>query len=858
LNNFNDLTGIFDKEVSVFSNASTTTNPQYITVKKLLSDIRGGKYAERINKARELKKINEDQYKAYKKKNLPAFTMSAKCNHREKGDDGNKLIYHTGLLQIDIDKIPVDDFQRIKNLIQSDRHTVFCFVSPGGDGLKAGIMIDGDHHRESFDQAERYYKEEYSIKIDTAVKDLYRPFFVSYDPELFVNPHAETFKIQVQEPPTAIQDSAILHKPKKKVLSKTTTAKRLTKYAEQAIENVKKILNESTDGTRHAARLRAGKLLGGYIAGEICDEQTALNAIESTVKSNTTLSIESAMKDVKDGIEHGKLKPITPEQKEADLEKFLSQNERTQHKTGGRTQQKTDDDKTDGGTQQENFNQDTGEIYDDGIKFKFWYEVEKEARGGKKVYILKIKYINLYKYLKSIGIMKMELDDKKRVLVRVIDNVVSEIDLAEIRNILKKYIKSLPWEISPNFKRDDLHETLTQGINQYLNDGAMDHNIDFLKIEFLTDSSDRAFFFFKNGFIEVSKDTIERKPYSQLIGYIWESQIIDHNIEVIPDNDIQKITDFPFYQFIQNICSVKEPRTLDVSRWNSLQCIIGYLLHNYKTTANKRAVIFTEENIDDEKSNGGTGKGLIMQSIGKLRKVVTIDGPAFNFDSPFAYQNVTLDTQTLFLDDVPKHFPFPRLFSAITEGLSFEGKNKPRIHLPPEKSPKIVISTNFAIKGNSESDKRRKYEMELLSYYNSKFMPVHEFGSMFFQSWNAEQWNTFYNYMMTCVQIYFENDATIPEYSSATIEERKLLISTSADFVEFAKTLKTDTPLWIDETYMSFLNFAGFSEKDKNIPTKIQLGKWIKIYCDYKKLIFGRIKYDKKDGKLTRCHYIES
>ena len=116
--------------------------------------------------------------------------------------------------------------------------------------------------------------------------------------------------------------------------------------------------------------------------------------------------------------------------------------------------------------------------------------------------------------------------------------------------------------------------------------------------------------------------------------------------------------------------------------------------------------------------------------------------------------------------------------------------------------------------------------------------------------------------MMTCVQIFFENDATIPEYGSATIEERKLLISTSADFVEFAKTLKKDTPLWIDDTYMSFLNFAGFSDKDKNIPTKIQVGKWIKIYCEFSNLKYsgkdGKKKSDYKDGKLTRCHYMES
>ena len=224
MNNFNDLTGVFDKEVSVFSNATTTTDPQHITIKELLSDIRGGKYAERINRARELKKINEDRYKAEKKK-LPCFTLSANCNHRKSKDDGNKLINHTGLLQIDIDGISEDDFQKRRNQIQSDRHTVFCFVSPGGNGLKAGIKIDSNYHRESFDQAERYYKETYGIEIDKATKDLYRPFFVSYDPELFVNPQAETFKIQVQEPPTENQDSAKLQNPKKKVLSKKTLIK---------------------------------------------------------------------------------------------------------------------------------------------------------------------------------------------------------------------------------------------------------------------------------------------------------------------------------------------------------------------------------------------------------------------------------------------------------------------------------------------------------------------------------------------------------------------------------------------------------------------------------------------------------
>ena len=846
MNNFNDLTGVFDKEVSVFSNATTTTDPQHITIKELLSDIRGGKYAERINRARELKKINEDRYKA-EKKTLPAFTMSAKCKHREKGDDGNKLIHHTGLLQIDVDGISGDDFQRIKNLIQSDGHTVFCFVSPSGNGLKAGIMIDSNHHLESFKQAERYYKESYGIEIDKATKDLYRPCFVSYDPELFVNPHAETFTIQVQEPPTENQDSAKLQKPKKKVLSKTTTNNRFTKYAEQSIENAKKIINESSEANhdRHDARLRAGKLLGGYIEGGFYDEQTALNAIESTVKNNTTLSIESAMKDVKDGIEHGKLEPITFEDLESQRETYLSQNGRTQHKTGGRTQHKT-------------VNQETGEIIDDKIPFQFWYEAEKKNKQGETVSItLRIDAVKIYEYLKSIGVKRLRLNNDPMepvLLVHIDKNIVTEIQFSELRTYIDRYIKSLPISITANHTKDDLREMVTKQARTFLTQEGLELNVDYEHVKFFKDKQDRGFVFYQNGFVEVTKDSMILKPYSELSGLIWKSQI--HDREFTRDDDYSKIWNSNFCRWTRNICSLRLPNVdFEEPRWNALRCTIGYMLHNYIDQADVFAVILSESFLGD-KPNGRTGKGLLVKALSKIRKRSYVAGKTVDFSRSFTLQTYQPNSDIFAFEDVLKNFDFERLFNLLTEGFSYELKGERAVNLPLSESPKIIITTNFAVQGTSGSFKARKYEMELLPYYNDDYTPVTEFGAKFFESWDAEQWNIFDNFMLSCMQEFFKNKNKIPLYESDTVNEKKLIHGTSADFVEFADGLKRNEFLSIGATYDNFIEETG---ENTNRFRKTKLSEWITLYCEIRKLKLKKpFPQHKINDKNQKCYYIES
>ena len=187
---------------------------------------------------------------------------------------------------------------------------------------------------------------------------------------------------------------------------------------------------------------------------------------------------------------------------------------------------------------------------------------------------------------------------------------------------------------------------------------------------------------------------------------------------------------------------------------------IGYMMHGYKNLSYCPAIILNDEVISDN-PEGGTGKGLFMNALSQMKKLVVIDGKAFAFEKSFPYQLVSADTQILVFDDVKKHFDFERLFSVVTEGLTLEKKNKDAIKIPFSKSPKIAITTNYAIKGSGNSFARRKWEVELHQHYNKNNTPLDEFGKLMFGDWNDDEWCQFDNYMIQCIQLYLKQGLTL-------------------------------------------------------------------------------------------------
>ena len=332
----------------------------------------------------------------------------------------------------------------------------------------------------------------------------------------------------------------------------------------------------------------------------------------------------------------------------------------------------------------------------------------------------------------------------------------------------------------------------------------------------LNDNRNTSFLAFKNGILEVTKDKIELIDYIDVDGYIWESHILDREYIKLDnfDND--------YKSFINNI-SGSEPFPIE--------CTIGYLISTYKNRSNNKAVILNDEIISDN-PEGGTGKGLFVQGLSQIRNTSIIDGKQFDSKKSFAYQTVSLDTKILVFDDVKKNFDFEDKFSLVTEGMTLERKNKDAIKLNVHDSPKILMSTNYAIKGEGNSHNRRRHEIEIAQYYGKDLTPDEEFGKQLFDEWDLLEFQKFDNYMVYCLQMYLKSG--LVHQNAKNIKLRKFIAETNMDFYEWISDFENFP---INKRNDKSQYFNAFINDNKDYDKWLKRNRfniWIQKYANYK------------------------
>jgi hypothetical protein len=335
-------------------------------------------------------------------------------------------------------------------------------------------------------------------------------------------------------------------------------------------------------------------------------------------------------------------------------------------------------------------------------------------------------------------------------------------------------------------------------------------------IRTLKDTKDNCFIYYQNCIVNITKQGRSVMSYSEIDSGVWRDQVINRDYFPIDHHPSE------YRQFIWKISGQNE------QKYKAFQTVIGYLLHSHKTNSNNKAIVFNDEVIS-ENPNGRSGKGVFWNALKHLRKVQSLDGKTFDFNKSFPYQNVSTDCQVLVFDDVRKNFNFENLFSVITEGITIEYKGKDSIKLDVTESPKIIITTNYTINGDSASFLARKYEVEMSSYFNDKYTPLHEFGHQLFNDWDQEEWSRFDNYMMECVQIYLENG--LIEMPLFNLAYRKLVNEISDEMLIFFNSIDKNEWLKVKTVYDNLLD--SFPElRKRNISQNI-MTRNLKKFCEF-------------------------
>lgn len=460
-------------------------------------------------------------------------------------------------------------------------------------------------------------------------------------------------------------------------------------------------------------------------------------------------------------------------------------------------------------------------LYPDGdesteSEITFWY------KEGSKIKIDSQSFIS---QLAKLGYRKYFLG-KEYIFVFIEKNIVEEVEAVHMKDHIRNYMKYSEREFEEGITSDKIMGKVINQAPTLFSRGNLEF-LDTLENNFKRDTREESFIYFKNCYVKVTKDKYVSYDYSQLDGLIWKKKIIAKNFSISDEES-------DFKTFVLRICKG------NLERFNSFMSAIGYLLSEYKDPAKAKAIIFMDEKIDDG-SNGGCGKSLLGNALSQVRKSLRLGGKAFKFDR-FSFQSYEPGTNIIEFNDLSRSFPFEMLFTAITDNMAFEKKNKDETIVDFKHAPKILLSTNYTIKGVGESTLRRQFVLEFTDHYNIKHSPEDEFKRRFFDDWDDNDWNSFFNFMIKCIQYHLQNG--LVDYERKNLNTKKLVESTSEEFVEFMEEVEFGIKIDKKVLHQKFLEIYPDYKK---LQQKTFTG-WIKTYAKLKNYKYEDKKSDSERG----------
>ena len=524
------------------------------------------------------------------------------------------------------------------------------------------------------------------------------------------------------------------------------------------------------------------------------------------------------------------------------------------------------------------------------VPFKFWKELYTK-NGDFKGYF--INTLSLLQLLRANGYYRME--DKSSEFgyfyIKINENIVHKI----IPKSNKKGVGGIKTEIKDfinnhvKFENNELRNKLFR--SKDTDEGIMS-NLNFKKdLDFKSCEKDYMYIPFNNVAWKITAKNIEEYRIQEIDKYFWQDDILDNckkvtiskkpifeinysekynNLLLSGDHnaiknmrDIDKFTikindeDFIYMKFLKNASRMywkKESEgkelTEDEKKEELLHLInkiytLGYLSFKHKDPDKPWAVfVIDARETETNKSSGGTGKSLFLTSLNYLSKTFNITGrDPEKTKNRFIFDGIDEFTHMININDANKYFKFDFFFPFITDDLMVEAKNISSFTIPFSLSPKIAISSNFALRNIDLSTKRRLLYVSFSDYYHEKdddgyypetVSPAKEFGKNLFLDFTEEEWNKFYNFIALSIQVFLKFNSRI-DPPMDNIVKKNLKAEVGESIFDWAEDFFSDKK-YLDVEIEKNVVFESIKENvpyAKNLSAQ-RMKKKIKAYCKYK------------------------
>lgn len=543
-------------------------------------------------------------------------------------------------------------------------------------------------------------------------------------------------------------------------------------------------------------------------------------------------------------------------------------------------------------------NQNPYKLFSDLVKLsgglKFW--TVKPAKTG---FTFDINNEQLYSFLQAGGFYRIasSANAKGYTFCHIHDNVVTLIDEQAIASTVSSYLLEY-LKTHPKYYSQTLANTIYRSNQIRL---ASLEKLKVIEPNFKSWNETSDHFFFRNGIFRVSADGLKEVKPSDCPCMVYKNKILEHDFKVeSPFFDIEytpeyatllaqlkaavpqspefffykksidalgdagkyrlKIlrNDLNFMQYVYNTgrtywrkeeigipLSEDEKAEHDLNFINKVMAL-GFLMAKHKNAGQPYAVFCMETEQSDEGTHlGGTGKSLYASSLEQMRKQLFIDGQNLQpgkYD--FLLQGVEKGiTDNVFIDDLNNSVDLHKFMPMITGKMVVNAKYVASYTIDFKDSPKVVFTSNHAIRNFDASLRRRTWFVAFTDYYHAddpqrglkERSPLTEFGTNLISDYSPEDMNKFYNFMLNCISVWMKLQVRI-QPPMRDIEKRILQKSLSDEFLFWAED-------WFTENRLNTLvkKDDAFEAYKATLPPKYALLMKMKSfktkliqYCTYK------------------------
>jgi len=792
------------------------------------------------------------------KNNLPVVIFGGEFNHRK----ASACLRYSGMVIIDFDHLSDSDMVTLGDFLTKDPFILAFWRSPSAKGIKALVKVPRglvENHKRYFAAIRNYLETKTGVIIDRSGSDVSRACYACYDPQIHYRPDSQIWEELIEEDEFVSKTTTEYNAPSPSLIV-TSDREKFEWALKKAQQNLKWGTGRNNSIQILAVYANMIGLDGNHVInyGETNFQATDFTKREiiDTVTgtyyrykgSNNTVVLKD--REAYDVIR--KWRKTDGLSNEEIIENYFGHVCQERNDPKHKKESKELEDKIARAIEEIDAERTDGFLY-------FWGLKENEKTG--KI-TLNLDYNKFRHWLRHNGFFRYKINEGSDEIMILCDDtkVIKQVKAKEILPYMTKAVDALP-PIADSVPREQLYNFTLHNSKSMLDELRLQQTERYTP-QIYRDDKDSCYFIFRNQIYLVTSGEIRALDFTERRKYVWDNNILPYNVFDSPlkDKPLQDFfkmgKEFEFGEWLFLLCKQTEDEPADQTELRVLELcsIIGYNLHTYKDPANPRATIFTEYQ-KDTRPHGGTGKSLIVTALSKLRKTAAEDGKNFSLDSSFAFQQVDISTQVVWIDDLNKNFPFERLFPAISNGLIVEKKHQSKITLSYSESPKFIFTTNYSLKGNSDSFTRRQYIFELSQYFKETYIsPYHKYGKRFFDDWNVNDFNTFFMFMMKCAQYYLDNG--IQNFISDDYKLQQLIDTLGGQDVY--DVIKDNIP------FNKFINKNDFYEDivlkklHKFAPKPTTVTKWVQEYAYFYGASYdsNAIQRHPERGKPERGHLL--